>query len=135
MSDESEEKSTHQMVIGLHRRFDHVEENVKALTDQAQLASERMIRMEGRIGLAEAKADALAERETLIHANVKDALAATNNLVKKLFDKFDQHTVDEHNERMQTMKDSKKMMLWVITTCVSVLTGIGMVLFTEVFTK
>ncbi|HEY7805080.1 MAG TPA: hypothetical protein VIC30_11705 [Orrella sp.] len=126
MSDE--EQSTHQMVVGLHRRFDHVEKDVKHLTEQSQLASERMIRMEGRIDLAEAKSDALAERETLIHENVKDALTATNSLVKKLFDKFDQHTVDENNER-------KKLMVWIIATCVSVLSGIGMVLFAEVFTK
>lgn len=131
MSDE--QRSTHDMVVGLHRRFDNVEFDVKKLTEHSQVVSERMVRMEGRIDMAEAKADALAERETLIHENVKEALASTNGIVKKLFDKFDQHTADEARERIQVMKESKKMMFWLVTTCVSVLTGIGMVMFTRVF--
>lgn len=133
MSDDEEERSTHQMVVGLHRRFDNVEKDVKSLTAQSVLSSERMIRMEGRIDLAEAKSDALMERETLIHENVKGALANTNNLVKKLFDKFDQRTVEENKDRINAMTASKKQIWWLATTCVSVLIGIGMVMFGRVF--
>lgn len=128
-----EERSTHSMVVGLHRRFDAVEHDVKALAAQSQVASERMIRMEGRIDLAESKAAAAVEKEALTHATVKEALAMTNGMVKKLFDKFDQHTTEESRERIQVMKDSKRMMFWLVTTCVSVLTGIGMIMFTRVF--
>jgi len=130
-----EDESTHSMVAGLHRRFGIIEMNVATLAQDSKATSERMIRMEGRIDLAEANAKSTAEREILIHNNVKEALANTNSIVKKLFDKFDAHTVEESKDRLQLEKDGKKIMVWLVSTCISVLIGIGMVMFTQVFTK
>lgn len=140
MSDE--DKSTHSMVVGLHRRFSDVERDLHTLALDSKATTERMIRMEGRIDVAEVKAEAAAERETATYQNVQNALEATNHLVRKLFDKFDRHTMEEASdrkelfeERQEVLKEQKRVLWWVITTCLSMLSAIAMYALTEVFSK
>lgn len=142
MSDEDEAKSTHSMVVGLHRRFNDVERDLHTLAQDSKSVTERMIRMEGRIDIAEVKAHAAAEREAATYQHVQTALEATNHLVRKLFDKFDTHTVEEaadrkelFDERQEVLKEQKRVLWWVITTCLSMLSAIAMWALTEVFSK
>jgi len=39
----------------------------------------------------------------------------------------------EKADRTEAAKEGKKTMLWLVSTCVSVLVGIGMVMFSKVF--
>lgn len=132
MSDEDEAKSTHSMVVGLHRRFNDVERDLHTLAQDSKAVTERMIRMEGRIDIAEVKAHAAAEREAATYQHVQTALEATNHLVRKLFDKFDGHTVEEaadrkelFEERQEVLKEQRKVLVWVIATGVGVLGSVA----------
>lgn len=128
-----EEASTHSMVVGLHRRFSELEEHVKSLMADTRQASERMIRLEGRLDVAEAKAQAAEQREQITYMHVNDSLTATNDLVKKLFDKFDANKKENEAHRVEALKDQRRVLIWVIVTCSSVLISIGMLMFSKVF--
>jgi hypothetical protein len=108
--------------------------------------AQSLIEVNHRIDLVEVQIEASHKREAMIVGSINEKLAESSNLTKKLFDKFDKHDdleVKERKERAEAeiaarekaTAENKKTMWWLVSTCVSVLIGIGMVMFAEVFTK
>jgi chemotaxis protein histidine kinase CheA len=131
-------------ISGLHRRFDTLESNFDKVRKEQHEMSKSLVNVNHRIDLVEMQIESAHKREALIVGSINEKLEANSNLVKKLFDKFDRHDAQEAAERKERIEkeseakelvasESKKLMWWIVTTCVSVLVGIGMVMFNKVF--
>lgn len=135
MSDSELDDSTHNMVRGLHRRFDGLEQHVDALKSESRAMGESIIKLSGRVDLAERTADLSAEREKLVNANLSVALESQRKSLdelksfvtashEKLFSTFSAHTTQEDDDR-------KKLLFWIKTAFVSGVLGVVWTLVTR----
>jgi 2,3-bisphosphoglycerate-independent phosphoglycerate mutase len=122
-----------EVVAGIHKRLDTIDAHVMGVRDAQHKAALNLMAVDKRIDLVEVHIEATKQREELLYKNLTDRLDNGSSVFKKLFDKFDQHTKDEENERRKSQEEQKKILWWVIGTAASVLSSIGMVLFTRVF--
>jgi chromosome segregation ATPase len=131
-------------ITGLHRRFDKLESNFESIQREQHEISQSLVEVNHRIDLVEVQMESAHKREAMIVGSINDNLDRHSALVKKLFDKFDRHDEMETKERKERASaeiaerdrasaESKKTMMWLVTTCVSVLISIGMLMFTRVF--
>ena len=129
---------------GLHRRFDQLETSFKEVRDEQHLMARSLDGVNHRIDMIELTVDAAQKRETMVVNSINEKLTENSNLTKKLFDKFDRHDAQEAKDRQERAQkeldqrdkaaaESKKLTWWLISTCVTVLTSIGMLMFSKVF--
>jgi hypothetical protein len=113
-------------LAGLHRRFDKLESNFSHVRNEQHAMALSLLAVDKRIDLVELQMNANQQREVLILDSFNKRMDDSSNMLKRLFDKFDLAA-----ER--AVEDRKKMMIWVITTALSVLSSIGIIMFNKVF--
>lgn len=119
MSDE--DKSTHDMVIGLHRRFDVLETDVKSLTLDARDNREKLIKMEGRVDVTEVKASAAAEREAITFGHVMEAMGKMEKSLAGAVTALQSHAAEE-------APVLRKIILWLMGIAGTIVTGVVLML-------
>jgi hypothetical protein len=113
-------------VTGLHRRFDKLESNFSGVQAEQHKMALSLVTLDKRIDLVELQITAAQQRETLVMNALNQRLEQNSAMIKRLFEKFET-AADKAGE------DRRKIMFWLLTTAVSVLSSIGFIMFNKVF--
>jgi hypothetical protein len=116
----------HDDIAGLHRRFDKLEHNFTDVQTEQHKMALNLMAVDKRIDLVEMQINSAQQRETLILDSFNKRMESNSNMIKRLFDKFE-IAADK------SVEDRKKIMFWLLTTALSVLTSIGFIMFQKVF--
>lgn len=130
-------------IKGLHDRFDNLEKNFDEVRIEQHEMSKSILGVSHRIDIMEVQVEAAQKRETMVVNAVNEKLDNSTSLIKKLFDKFDEHDKMEKTERVvrndkeikdrdNVISENRKLKLWVISTCVTAIMSIGLLWINKV---
>lgn len=113
-------------ITGLHRRFDKLESNFEEVKAEQHDISKKVDRVDHRVDLLEVQIAAAEKRETMVVQTINEKLEHNTGLIQRLFEKYEQHTESEANDR-------KKLLFWLVSCVVSVVGTASVILFSRVF--
>lgn len=110
----------------LHRRFDKLEANFEESKAEQHEMAKNLEKVNHRVDMVELVVNAAQQREELVVQSVSDKLDLNSSMIKKLFDKFDQHDRDDASDR-------KKLLFWLVSCVVSVMGAAASIIFVKLF--